>query len=238
MFYDVITLFPEMFSGILNTSMVGRAMESGKVNTRFTNPREFTTDRHRSVDDRPYGGGAGMVLQPGPVFQAAEHVEKFAVAPPERTRKILLSPQGKRLEQKDLRDFAEAEWIILLCGHYEGFDERIRKGLNFEEFSIGDYVLTGGEIPAMVIIDGVTRLLPGVLGNDDSPLEESFSEEGLLEFPQYTRPQAFRGMKVPEVLLSGNHEKIAGWRKEEALRKTKDQRADLLERNKDGAAES
>jgi tRNA (guanine37-N1)-methyltransferase len=178
-----------------------------------------------------------MVLMPGPVFDAVERVESFAVAPRERTRRMVLTPQGERLEQTHLRQLASAEWIVLLCGHYEGFDERIRRGLDFEEFSIGDYVLTGGEIPAMVIIDGVTRLLPGVLGNEASLKDESFAE-GLLEFPQYTRPPEFRGMRVPEILLSGDHQKIAAWRRQEARRRTMEMRPDLIpDDQQEGAVE-
>lgn len=235
MFFDCVTLFPRMFDGVLGESILARAQSAGLVEIRFTDPRDFTKDKHRSVDDKSYGGGPGMVLLPEPIFLAVEEVERRAVAPVEKTRRILLTPQGKPLTQQDLRELAVAEWIVLVCGHYEGFDERIREGLAFEEVSIGDYVLTGGEIPAMVIIDGVTRLLPGVLGNEQSVAEESFSER-LLEFPQYTRPQEFRGMRVPEVLLSGNHEAIADWRRQEALRRTRRQRRDLLE-SEDGATE-
>ena len=236
MIFDVCTLFPGMFDGVLQSSILARAIEAGRVTVRFTDPRDFTRDRHRSVDDKPYGGGPGMVLQPEPFFLAVEHVAAFGEASVEKTRRILLSPQGKRLEQADMRLLARAEWIVLLCGHYEGFDERIREGLGFEEFSVGDYVVTGGEIPAMLVIDGVSRLLPGVLGNESSVEEESFAGE-LLEFPQYTRPRLFRGMEVPEVLLSGNHQDIACWRREKALRRTTERRADLLEPEK-GAAES
>ena len=235
MFFDCVTLFPRMFDGVLGESILARAQSAGLVEIRFTDPRDFTKDKHRSVDDKSYGGGPGMVLLPEPIFLAVEEVERRAVAPVEKTRRILLTPQGKPLTQQGLRELAVAEWIVLVCGHYEGFDERIREGLAFEEVSIGDYVLTGGEIPAMAIIDGVTRLLPGVLGNEQSVAEESFSER-LLEFPQYTRPQEFRGMRVPEVLLSGNHEAIADWRRQEALRRTRRQRRDLLE-SEDGATE-
>ncbi|MBI4583096.1 MAG: tRNA (guanosine(37)-N1)-methyltransferase TrmD [Planctomycetes bacterium] len=235
MIFDIITIFPEMFAGVLSESIIARAIKAGKIEVRFTNPRDFTKDRHKKVDDKPYGGGPGMVFMPEPIFLAVEQVERQAtIAAAEKTRRILLTPQGQPLTQKVLRQLSQAEWIILLCGHYEGFDERVIQGLQFEEISIGDYVLTGGEIPAMVIIDGVTRLLPGVLGNDSSNRGDSF-EEGLLEFPQYTRPPEFRGMKVPEVLLSGNHQEIARWREEEAIRRTRKRRADLLE--KEGSRE-
>ena len=226
--FDVITIFPGMIPGILRESILRRALDAGLVTVRVTDIRDFTSDRHRSVDDKPYGGGPGMVFKPEPVFLAVDHVMARASAPPDRTRRILLTPQGRRLRQRDLRDFAKDEWIVLLCGHYEGFDERIRSGLGFEEVSIGDYVLTGGEIPAMAILDGVIRLLPGVLGNEDSLSTESFDLD-LLEYPQYTRPAEFRGMKVPEVLLSGNHQEIERWRGEQALKRTRARRADLLE---------
>lgn len=237
MIFDIVTLFPGMFEGILRESILARAIQANRITLRFTNPRDFTSDRHRSVDDKPYGGGPGMVLLPEPIFLAVDHVNSFAAAPPERTRRLLLTPQGRRLRQVDLADMAAGvDWVVLLCGHYEGFDERIRIGLGFEQVSIGDYVLTGGEIPAMAIVDGVTRLLPGVLGNAESAEHESFAG-GLLEFPQYTRPQTFRGMSVPEVLLSGNHEAIASWRRQEALKKTREQRADLLKTRNNGSQE-
>lgn len=248
---DLLTLFPGMFTGVLTESIVHRAQEAGVVEVYCTDIREFAADRHRSVDDRPYGGGPGMVFKPEPVFRAVETVLARRRAPPEATRRILLTPQGRRLTQQDLRQFAEARWLILLCGHYEGFDERIHQGLtgrapevstgeespdgagakgglDFEEYSIGDYVLSGGEVPAMVILDGVVRLLPGALGDPDSAVEESF-EDGLLEHPQYTRPPVYRGMKVPEVLLSGDHGRIAAWRKEQARLRTRERRRDLLE---------
>ena len=231
-----------MFTGFLSESIIRRARDAGVVEIAFTDIREFTTDPHRSVDDRPYGGGPGMVFKPEPVFRAVEAVLARRRAPPEETRRVILTPQGRRLTQRDLREFAEARWLVLLCGHYEGFDERIHQGLtsqgvedhhegtgfDFEEYSIGDYVLSGGEVPAMVILDGVVRLLPGALGDPDSATEESF-EDGLLEYPHYTRPPVFRGMEVPEVLLSGDHGKIAAWRKEQALIRTRERREDLLE---------
>jgi len=225
--FDVITIFPGMFEGVLSESIVARARRASIVDVGFTDPREFATDRHRSVDDRPYGGGPGMVFKPGPVFAAVESILSARRAPAEKTRKVLLCPQGRRLVQDDLWSLSQAEWIVLLAGRYEGFDERIHEGLGFEEVSIGDYVLSGGEIPAMVIIEGVTRLLPGAVGDPESPQSESF-QEGKLEFPQYTRPPDFRGMKVPEVLVSGDHGRIARWREEQALRRTRERRGDLL----------
>ena len=225
--FDILTIFPGMFSGVVGESIVSRAVELGLVRTEFTNIRDFATDKHRSVDDRPYGGGPGMVFKPEPVFAAVESVLAKARAPEESTRKIVLTPQGRRLVQKDLRELSQAEWIILLCGHYEGFDERILEGIKFEEISIGDYVLSGGEVPAMAILDGVVRLLPGALGDPLSSRAESF-EEGLLDYPQYTRPPDYRGMQVPEVLISGNHQLIEKWRREQALRRTRERRMDLL----------
>ena len=225
--FDILTIFPGMFSGVVGESIVSRAVELGLVSIEFTNIRDFATDKHRSVDDRPYGGGPGMVFKPEPVIAAVESVLAKARAPAESTRKIVLTPQGRRLVQKDLRDLSQAEWIILLCGHYEGFDERILEGIKFEEISIGDYVLSGGEVPAMAILDGVVRLLPGALGDPLSSRTESF-EEGLLDYPQYTRPPDYRGMQVPEVLISGNHQLIEKWRREQALRRTRERRMDLL----------
>ncbi len=222
---DIITIFPRMFEGILRESIIARACEAGLVDVHFVNPRDFTTDRHRTVDDRPYGGGPGMVFKPEPVFRAVEAT--LADASAERTRKVLLCPQGKRLEQSDLWSLSEAQRIVLLCGRYEGFDERIRTGLGFEEISVGDYILSGGEIPAMTILEGVVRLLPGALGDAESPKVESFEGERL-EYPQYTRPPDFRGMKVPEVLVSGDHQKIARWREEQSLQRTRQRREDLL----------
>jgi tRNA (guanine37-N1)-methyltransferase len=208
-------------------------LESKLVEIEFTNIRDFTADKHCSVDDRPYGGGPGMVFKPEPVLAAVEHVLERAKAAPALTRKIILSPQGRRLGQKDLRDLAASRWIILLCGRYEGFDERILQRLcsdsqaGFEELSVGDYVLSGGEIPAMVVLDGVIRLVPGALGDPRSNLSESF-ESGLLDYPQYTRPPEYQGMHVPEVLLSGNHKLIEEWRKRQAIEKTRERRRDLL----------
>lgn len=224
---DIITIFPGMFASVVEESILARALQSGLVHLSFTDIRDFTTDRHRTVDDRPYGGGPGMVFKPEPVFAAVEHTLAEARAPAESTRRIVLTPQGRRLDQQALRELAQAEWLVLLCGHYEGFDERILEGLSFEEVSVGDYVLSGGEIPAMVVLDGVVRLLPGALGHPDSSRQESF-EAGLLDYPQYTRPPVFRGMKVPEVLISGNHQLIEEWRKDQARKRTLERRQDLL----------
>lgn len=237
LYFDILTIFPGMFAGIVGESIVARAIEAGLVTVERTNIRDFATDRHRSVDDRPYGGGPGMIFKPEPVFAAVESTTARARAPAEATRRIVLTPQGRRLHQRDLRQIAShASWVILLCGHYEGFDERILQGLDFEEVSIGDYVLSGGEVPAMVILDGVVRLLPGALGCSLSTEAESF-EDGLLDHPQYTRPPEFRGMQVPEILISGDHRKIAQWRRTQALRRTRERRGDLLAGSeRDGAA--
>ncbi|MEM7235416.1 MAG: tRNA (guanosine(37)-N1)-methyltransferase TrmD [Planctomycetota bacterium] len=226
---DILTLFPEVFANVLEESILGRARRSGLYEVHLTNIRDFTTDRHRTVDDRPYGGGPGMVFKPEPVYDAVESVLEQKRAPEESLRKVILSPRGPTLRQRTLRDWAaRAEWIILLCGHYEGFDERIFDGLGFEPLSIGDFVLSGGEIAAMVVLDGLVRLIPSALGHPESNRYESF-EEGLLDHPQYTRPPVFRDMKVPEVLMSGDHGEIAKWRREQALKRTQELRADLLD---------
>ena len=227
--FDIITIFPGMFSSVVDESILGRAVKSGLVEIQRVDLRDFTEDRHRSVDDRPYGGGPGMVFKPEPVFDAVESVlGEVGSAADAGVRKIILTPQGRRLDQPLLRELSGESRIVLLCGHYEGFDERIIEGLGFEEVSIGDYVLSGGELPAMVLIDGVVRLLPGALGHPESSEEESF-ENGILEYPQYTRPPEYRGMKVPDVLLSGNHAEIEQWRRQQALERTRDRRGDLLE---------
>ena len=227
--FDIITIFPGMFSSVVDESIVGRAVNTGLVEINRIDLRDFTHDRHRSVDDRPYGGGPGMVFKPEPVFDAVEHVlGDVGSTEDSGIRKMILTPQGRRLDQPMLRELSEESRIVLLCGHYEGFDERIVDGLGFEEVSIGDYVLSGGELPAMVLIDGVVRLLPGALGHPESSAQESF-ENGVLDFPQYTRPPEYRGMKVPEVLLSGNHAEIEQWRHEKALERTRERRGDLLE---------
>lgn len=222
---DVLTLFPTMFHGVLQESILKRAQEAGIVHFNIINFRDYALDKHRTVDDYPYGGGAGMVLKPEPIFRAVDAVKEKAQASP---RIIILTPQGERYTQKKAEELAQEEHLLFISGHYEGFDERILT-LADDEISIGDYVLTGGELGAMVVIDSVVRLLPGVLGNEASPEEESFST-GLLEHPHYTRPREFRGMKVPDVLLSGDHQKIAEWRRRESLRRTFLRRPDLLEK--------
>ena len=218
---DVLTLFPEMFAGSLGHSIVRRAIERGLLRVELTDIRAFATDRHRTVDDYPYGGGPGMVMKPDPIFAAAESVARPG------SPIILLSPQGRRFTQQIATELASHEHLTLVCGHYEGVDERVRESLATDELSIGDYVLTGGELPAMVVIDAVARLLPGVLGSDDSTGEESHSA-GLLEYPHYTRPAEFRGHAVPEILLSGNHAEIARWRRRQSLLRTAERRPDLL----------
>ena len=223
---DILTLFPAMFSGVFGESILKKAQEKHAVTFNVINFREFADNKHKTVDDYPYGGGAGMVLKPQPIFDAVENLRKSTNHQP---RIILLCPQGERYTQEKAEELAKEKHLILICGHYEGYDERIREHLVTDEISIGDYVLTGGELGAMVIADSVVRLLPGVLGNEDSPVRDSYSS-GLLEHPQYTRPADFRGMKVPEVLLSGNHKLVEEWRQKESLRRTFLRRPDLLER--------
>jgi len=218
---DVLTLFPGMFAGPLDESIVRRARDTGKLELQLHNLRDYTHDRHRTVDDRPFGGGPGMLLKPEPIFEAVEHLRR------EQTRVILLSPAGRLFTQVVAQELAQREHLLLICGSYEGVDERVREFLVDDELSIGDYVLTNGALPAMVIIDAVTRLLPGVLGDEQSAHEESFSRERL-EYPQYTRPADFRGMKAPEVLLSGHHAEIAKWRAAQAELRTAQRRPDLL----------
>ncbi|HWH69098.1 MAG TPA: tRNA (guanosine(37)-N1)-methyltransferase TrmD [Candidatus Sulfotelmatobacter sp.] len=224
---DVLTLFPAMFAGPLDESIIMRARRAGLLTLAIHNLRDYAHDRHKTVDDRPFGGGPGMLLKPEPIFEAVKALAR------EQTRVILLSPSGRPFTQAIARELAQQEDLLLVTGHYEGFDERVREQLADDELSIGDYVLTNGALPAMVVIDTVTRLLPGVLGDDQSSHEESFSQ-GLLEYPQYTRPADFGGLKVPEVLLSGNHAQIAKWRAEQSQLRTKERRPDLL---KDGAME-
>lgn len=221
---DVLTLFPQMFESPLSCSILKRAQEESLVEIALTDIRDFAADSYRKVDDKPYGGGPGMVMMPGPVFDCFEHVQNLS---PEKGRVILLTPQGQRFDQKKAAELSAEKRLILIAGKYEGFDERIRIGLDAEQISIGDYVLNGGELPAMVIIDAVVRLLPGALGDEDSSKDDSFSE-GLLEYPHYTRPEVFRDMKVPDILLSGDHAKIAEWRKQQSIKRTKKYRPDLL----------
>jgi len=219
---DIVTLFPEFFAGPLATSLLGRALGRGIAQVHCTNPRDFALDRHRTVDDIPYGGGAGMVMKPEPLFAA---VESLPVCEPRAV--VLLTPQGQPLRQALLRELSGFAQLVLVCGHYEGVDERVRTHLATHEISLGDFVLTGGEIPALALVDGVVRLLPGTVGNRESLASESF-EEGLLEYPHYTRPADFRGWKVPEVLLSGHHAQIARWRREQQILRTRARRPDLL----------
>ncbi|MED1469553.1 tRNA (guanosine(37)-N1)-methyltransferase TrmD [Bacillus salipaludis] len=224
---DILTLFPEMFTGVLGQSILHKAAEKSAVEYNVVNFREYADNKHNTVDDYPYGGGAGMVLKPQPIFDAVADLKEKAASP--NTRVILLCPQGSRYDQRKAEELAREDHLIFICGHYEGYDERIRENIVTDEISIGDYVLTGGELGAMVVIDSVVRLLPEVLGNEESHMKDSFST-GLLEHPHYTRPADFRGLKVPEVLLSGNHKLIEEWRNKEALRRTLLRRPDLLEK--------
>ena len=218
---DVLTLFPAMFAGPLDESIIKRARQKGLLDLNIHDLRHWTHDRHRTVDDRPFGGGPGMLLKPEPLFEAVESLRR------DTTRVILFSPAGRKFNQSIARELAQRKDLLLVTGHYEGFDERVRETLADDELSIGDYVLTNGALPVMVVVDAVTRLLPGVLGDDDSSQDESFSH-GLLEYPQYTRPAEYRGMKVPEVLVSGNHAEIEKWRREQARVRTQKRRPDLL----------
>ena len=222
MHIDVLTLFPEMFEGIFDLSIMKRAIDRKLVGIGLHNIRDYTHDKHHTADDYPYGGGAGMVLKPEPIFEAVEAIEKK-----DDTPIILLSPQGRLFTQDVAQELAGHSRLILICGHYEGIDERVKEHLATDEISIGDYVLSGGELAAMVVIDGVFRLVPGVLGSEASPLDDSHVG-GLLEYPQYTRPPEYRGWPVPEVLLSGNHAQINSWRREQAIRRTLEQRPELL----------
>lgn len=226
MHIDILTLFPEMLEGFFNSSILKRAVDRGQFQYNFINFRDFAMNKHKKVDDYPYGGGAGMVLTPQPIFDAVDYAKNQRETNP---RVILMCPQGETYNQKKAEELAQEEHLIIICGHYEGYDERIREHLVTDEISIGDYVLTSGEIGALVVVDSVMRLLPNVLGNVESAKEDSFST-GLLEHPHYTRPADFRGMKVPEVLLQGNHAEIDRWRMKMALKRTYERRPDLLER--------
>lgn len=221
---DVFTIFPAILHGPLRESLLGKAIDAGVIDVRVHDLRDFTTDRHRQVDDEAYGGGPGMVMKPEPLFAA---VESLGAGP---KRVLLMSPAGRRLVQAFVRELSDEPWIVLLCGRYEGVDERVVEGLAAEEVSIGDYVLSGGELPALVLLEAVTRLVPGVIGREESHERDSFGPDRLLDHPHYTRPAEFRGMKVPDVLLSGNHAEIERWRRESALEKTLRNRPDLLER--------
>ena len=233
--FDVLTLFPEIFAGYLGQSLLKRAIERGLVDVRLHNIRDWTTNKHKKVDDRPFGGGPGMVLMVEPVVLCVEAVRRQDADP---GHLVMLTPQGRRLEQAVVEQLAVQRRILLVCGRYEGFDERIRLILRPDEISVGDYVLNGGEVAAMVMIDALIRLVPGVLGDENSSAGDSFSgEERLLEAPQYTRPRVFRELEVPEVLLSGNHEQVARWREQNGRLRTLQRRADLLERNHDRPAD-
>jgi len=218
---DIITIFPEIFFGPFDASIVKRARDKGLVEINVINLRDFTSDKHRSVDDRPYGGGPGMVMTPEPIFKAVESVIT------EESKVLLMAPQGEVFKQSIADELKDEKHLIFICGHFEGIDDRVRQGLVDREISIGDYVLSNGNLAAMVISDAVIRLLPGALGHEESAVQESFSE-GLLEFPQFTRPVEFREMEVPKVLLSGNHKKIEIWRHEQSLKLTKQKRPDLV----------
>ena len=225
--FDILTLFPEIFSGYLGESVLKLAIERGLVDVRVHNFRDWTTDRHHQVDDRPFGGGPGMVIKPEPVIDAVESVQAEGDEP---GRLVMLTPQGRRLTQSVVEELVTEKRIVMVCGRYEGFDERIREILQPDEISIGDFILNGGEVGAMAIVDSVIRLIPDVLGDEDSHRDDSFSgPDRLLEFPQYTRPREYRGLIVPEILLSGNHQEIARWRKEQSQLRTQKRRPDLLE---------
>lgn len=220
---DVLTLFPEMFKSVLGESIIGRAIERNVVDINYTNIRDFSCDKHNRVDDYPFGGGPGMVMKPEPIFRAIQNIKT------DKTRVIYLSPKGKVFKQSSANELSKEEHLVFLCGHYEGIDNRIIENYVDDIISIGDYVLTGGEIPAMVVIDSVVRLLPGVLKSDESFIEESHYN-GLLEYPQYTRPREFNGHEVPEVLLSGNHKKIEQWRRYHSVKLTYHNRPDLIDK--------
>lgn len=231
--FHILTLFPEMVMDGLNTSIIGRAIEAGLLEINAVNIRDYSTNKHMKVDDYPYGGGAGLVMQPEPVYRAYKDLEKDMKKKP---RVVYLTPQGTTFHQEMAKEFAKEEELVFLCGHYEGIDERVLEEIVTDYVSIGDYVLTGGELPAMVMIDSISRLVPGVLHNDDSAGDESF-ENGLLEYPQYTRPPVFLDKEVPEVLLSGHHENIRKWRHEQSVKRTKERRPDLWEAYEKGMEE-
>ena len=220
---DVFTIFPRILEGPLRESLLGRAIQQGVLDVRVHDIRDFATDKHRQVDDEAYGGGPGMVMKPEPLFAAVESLGEGD------RRNVLLSPAGRRLDQDLVRELATEPWLVLICGRYEGVDERVVEGLPAEEVSIGDYVLSGGEVPALVMLEAITRLVPGVIGREESHQQDSFGHEGLLDHPHYTRPAEFRGMAVPETLLSGDHAAIERWRSDAAMDKTRRNRPDLLE---------
>ena len=231
--FHIFTLYPEMVMDGLNTSIIGRAIEAGLLEINAVNIRDYSTNKHMKVDDYPYGGGAGLVMQPEPVYRAYKDLEKDMKKKP---RVVYLTPQGTTFHQEMAKELAKEEELVFLCGHYEGIDERVLEEIVTDYVSIGDYVLTGGELPAMVMIDSISRLVPGVLHNDDSAGDESF-ENGLLEYPQYTRPPVFLDKEVPEVLLSGHHENIRKWRHEQSVKRTKERRPDLWEAYEKGMEE-
>lgn len=220
---DIITVFPQMVEAVCNYSILKRAQEKGIVEFHFINPRIFTTDKHKTVDDAPYGGGAGMVMKAEPLMKAIESI------PGKNKHIILLSPQGEQFNQEKAKQLSEYSHLVFVCGHYEGIDERIKKKISFSEISIGDYVVSGGELPALVLVDSIVRIIPEVLGNKESYQQDSFYE-GILDYPHYTRPQRWRGLRVPKVLISGNHQKISLWRRKQALKSTFLKRQDLLKK--------
>ena len=228
MHIDIVSLFPEMFDGVLGCSIIGRARNAGLINVSVVNPRDFATDKHHIVDDYPFGGGSGMVMKPEPLFSCVESLLSEPVVPAETRRVVLMSPAAPRFCQADAERLSRYDRLVLVCGHYEGIDERVRDHLCDETLSVGDYVLTGGELPAMIVTDTIVRLIPGALGAEDAAELDSYSS-GLLEYPQYTRPRTYREWEVPPVLLSGNHADIAKWRRQESLRRTWEIRPDLLE---------
>ena len=221
---DVLTIFPSIFESPLRESLLGKAIDAGTLDVRVHDVRDHTTDRHRQVDDESYGGGPGMVMKPEPLFRAVESLGN------EPKRLLVMSPAGRRLDQEFVRELSNEPWLVLIAGRYEGIDERVVEGLGAEEVSIGDYVLSGGELPVLVVLEAVTRLVPGVIGREESHERDSFGTDGLLDHPHYTRPAEFRGMRVPEVLLSGDHAAVERWRREAAVEKTRRNRPDLLER--------
>lgn len=225
--FDILTLFPDLFESYLQQSLLKKAIDRGLIEVHRWNFRDWAQGKHHSVDDKPYGGGPGMLLSCQPVFDCVSAVQQESPTP---ARLVMLTPQGRRLDQELVRELADSPRLMLLCGRYEGFDERIRLGLSPLEVSVGDFITNGGEVPAMLILDAVMRFVPGVLGDETSSKYESFAESGLLEYPQYTRPREYRGMEVPEILVEGNHGKIAAWREEASVDRTRAVRSDLLER--------
>lgn len=228
--FDILTLFPGMFEGYCQQSLLKLAIRNGLVEVHTWDFRQWATDKHQSVDDKPYGGGPGMLIGCQPVYDCVEAVQAKGDRPGQL---VMMTPQGRRLDQKLVEELAEYDRLVMLCGRYEGFDERIREGLKPLEISVGDFIANGGEVPAMLVVDTVIRLIPGVLGDETSAKYDSFSNAGLLEYPQYTRPREFRGMSVPEVLLSGNHQEIERWRNEQSLERTRELRSDLLDQQRE-----